>query len=237
MQPSQNSPAKDAANRAFSLYTVLLSHKYEEMTYEDVLGPCELAIQLNPNDSLLWRIQAECFHNLEDYDAALHSYEQTLSLNAEQADAWYFKAVLLVQHRQQYATALTAFEEALKLEPEDWEAWHNCGLCLEALNRLDEAIAAYDRAIELEPSANSWYAKAEVLVQQQKFEPAVVAYDRAIELEPDCGEFWYQRGLALVDLQRYDEARENYDRAVMLDPGYRYVFYKCRACYVNNYPT
>jgi tetratricopeptide (TPR) repeat protein len=204
MQPSPNSPAKDAANRAFSLYTVLLSHKYEEMTYEDVLGPCELAIQLNPNDSLLWRIQAECFHNLGDYDAALDSYEQTLNLNAEQADAWYFKAVLLVQHRQQYATALTAFEAALKLEPEDWEAWHNCDMCLEALNRLDEAIEAYDRAIEL---------------------------------EPDCGEFWYQWGLALVDLQRYDEARENYDRAVMLDPGYRYVFYKCRACYVNNDPT
>lgn len=236
MQPSPNSAAIEAAKRALSFYH-LAQQNYEGITYEVVLNQCDLAIQLNPDEPLLWQIQAESFHNLGYYDAALHCYEQTLSLDPEQVSAWYFRGVLLVEHRQQYDAALTSFEESLKLDSENWQAWYNCGICLTFLDRLDEAIAAFDRAIELEPSADPWYRKAEVLVQQHKFQQAVAAYDRAIELESDCGEFWYQRGLALVDLQRYDEARENYDRAVMLDPDYRYMFYRCRACYEHNYPT
>ncbi|MBD1912961.1 tetratricopeptide repeat protein [Leptolyngbya sp. FACHB-8] len=236
MQPSPDLSAQDAANRAFTTH-ILWQEGYEGITDEDILIQCDRAIQLNPNDWLLWNIQAESFHRLGFYDAALHSYDQALKLNPKSASAWFFKACLLGEHYQQYSSSLKAFEESLRLEPDNWEAWHNYGNCLARLNCLDKAVEAFDRAIQLEPSADSWYRKAEILVQQRQLHLAIEAYNQAIALEPDCGEFWYQRGLALVDLQQYTEARQSYDRAVSLDSRYRYVFYNCYTCYANNYPS
>ncbi|MEG4071515.1 tetratricopeptide repeat protein [Microcoleus sp. Pol14C2] len=51
---------------------------------------------------------------------------------------------------------------------------------------LDEAIAAYRHAIELNPDISlSYHHLGEALTQQGKLEEAIAAYRRAIELNPN----------------------------------------------------
>jgi tetratricopeptide (TPR) repeat protein len=57
--------------------------------------------------------------------------------------------------KEQFKEALDCFEIALqdKRGQQDPELWNNHGLALAGLNRYDEAIASYDRALNIKPGA------------------------------------------------------------------------------------
>ena len=54
---------------------------------------------------------------------------------------------------------------------------------LDDLNKSDEAIKAYDKAIEINPrNAYGWSNKGDVLVKLGKSDEAIKAYDKATEI-------------------------------------------------------
>ena len=67
-----------------------------------------------------------------------------------QQEALYFRAVAL-QEENQFEQALALFMDYLKVEPEFYRALGNAGVCLISLNRLDEAEAFLQRAIQVNP--------------------------------------------------------------------------------------
>ena len=59
------------------------------------------------------------------------------------------------------------------------------GLALYKLNKSDEAITAYDKAIEINPqNSYAWADKGDALVKLGKSDEAIKAYDKAIEINP-----------------------------------------------------
>jgi len=63
--------------------------------------------------------------------------------------------------------------------------WNDKGAALEKQGKLDEAIQAFDKAIELNPNfALAWSNKALMLHKQYNYEEALRAVDKAIELDP-----------------------------------------------------
>ncbi|WP_432810380.1 tetratricopeptide repeat protein [Pantanalinema sp. GBBB05] len=86
-------------------------------------------------------------------------------------------------------------------------------------NRYEEAIACYDKAIQMEPeNAKAWLSRGAILAKLQQYEPAIAAYDRALQVKPDGSEAWFGRGTVLAKLQRFDEAIAAYDKAIQLKP-------------------
>ena len=85
----------------------------------------------------------------------------------------------------------------------------------------DEAMAAYRRALEIDPYlapalinlANIHYARDEIIEAQ-------ALYDRAIALEPDVFEAHFNLGNIYHDLGRYAEAQACYRGALALNPTY-----------------
>jgi len=70
--------------------------------------------------------------------------------------------------------------------------------CSFYLGKHDEAINAYDKAIELDPKdASAWYNKGHALNRLEKHDGAIKAYDKAIELDPKYASAWYNKGNAL----------------------------------------
>jgi tetratricopeptide (TPR) repeat protein len=85
--------------------------------------------------------------------------------------------------------------------------------------KLEEAIAAYCCAIELDP-ANSWFHNqlAEALAKQGRFDEAVTAFCSAIELKPDFSWSHHHLGDALAQQQKWKEAAEAFGKAIELNP-------------------
>jgi tetratricopeptide (TPR) repeat protein len=103
----------------------------------------------------------------------------------------------------------------------DAEFWYNKGNALDAQCKSDEALQAYDKAIELNPDyVSAWYRKGQVLAGLGKSDEALQAYDKAIELDPDDAHAWDEKGSALRYQGKYDEALQAYDEAIRLDPNF-----------------
>ena len=90
-----------------------------------------------------------------------------------------------------YSSARTRLGEALPSTGNKPKAlaryWKYQADALAKLKRYEEAIAKYDRAIELESDyAWTWKNRGDALCELKRYEEAIGSYDRAIELEPDC---------------------------------------------------
>jgi len=61
-------------------------------------------------------------------------------------------------------------------------------MALEALQRYEEALASYDKAIEIKPdNYYAWQNRGSALGYLQRYEEAIASYKKVIEIKPDDG--------------------------------------------------
>ncbi|MEW6493765.1 MAG: tetratricopeptide repeat protein [Cyanobacteriota bacterium] len=96
---------------------------------------------------------------------------------------------------------------------------YNRGETLLELKRYEDALTAYNRAVEIKPEyAEAWKGKGDTLLELKRYEDARNAYDKAIQIQPDYGEAWIGRGNVLDSLQQYKEAVNSLDAAIKIQP-------------------
>src|SRR3972149_4566393 len=99
-----------------------------------------------------------------------------------------------------------------------WE-WGEKGFSLVTLGKYQEAIACYDRTLELDPKAEeAWYNKGVALSKLGKHQEAIACYDRAIKVNPRYASAWSGKGSALLDIGKYQEAIICCARAIEINP-------------------
>ncbi len=93
--------------------------------------------------------------------------------------------------------------------------WGMKGDSIRNLGKYNEAIKAYDKALEIDPRYYAaWRGKGKALYSLGKFDEAIKAYDKAIETNPQqYSNDWYYKGLALDKLGKSDEAKKAYQKA------------------------
>jgi len=84
--------------------------------------------------------------------------------------------------------------------------------------QFSDAIAAYDKAIEIDPNyLEPWNNRgiAQVLGYEDTTE-ALKSFDRAIQIDPDCMEAWVNKAKALKLSDRSTEASYAFEKAKKL---------------------
>ncbi|WP_449419612.1 tetratricopeptide repeat protein [Phormidium nigroviride] len=91
---------------------------------------------------------------------------------------------------------------------------------------FDDAIASWDKAIEIKPDLHQvWSLRGIVLDDLGRNEEAIASLDKAIEFKPDLHDAWYLRGLVLFKLGRIEEAIASYNKAIEIKPDYHDAWY------------
>jgi tetratricopeptide (TPR) repeat protein len=97
-----------------------------------------------------------------------------------------------------------------------WQA-QGCALC--AVEQYQAAIAAFDRALTLEPNnCQTWNYRGNALSALRRQAEALNCYDKATALQPTYHQAWFNQGLLLAEMGAYASALAAYDRAITLQP-------------------
>src|SRR5260221_254213 len=98
------------------------------------------------------------------------------------------------------------------------EEWIREGNALNGLKRYEEALAAYEQAIRLDPNdADYYHTKGIALNDLKRNEEALAAYEQAIRLDPNYTYAYYGKGFVLNELKRYKEAEQAFEKARQLE--------------------
>ena len=93
-------------------------------------------------------------------------------------------------------------------------------LCLRRW-RLKEALASYDRAIEVKPDLLvAMYNRATVLAGLERYPEALAGFEKTLSLSPRHVDALTNRANVLVKLERIDEALACYDQGLVLNSGH-----------------
>jgi tetratricopeptide (TPR) repeat protein len=116
--------------------------------------------------------------------------------------------------------ALKAYRRAAELDDRDWVAHNLCGAVLFKLRRHDEALAAFDAALRVNPGSAPLHSnRANTLRALKKFREAFEECDYALRLNPSCAHAHTVRGLMFVGHRgELKKGCEEFRRATELNP-------------------
>jgi tetratricopeptide (TPR) repeat protein len=126
---------------------------------------------------------------------------------------------ILARQQGQFAVAAERAAEAARVHPQIAEFHANLGEFSRLAGKRDEAIAAFERAIQLKPLEPTFHnSLGTVFGGMRQNESAMKEYQRAIQLKPDYADAWNNLGAALREMGRLEEAAEAIGKALELQP-------------------
>ena len=107
--------------------------------------------------------------------------------------------------------------------------WLNWGNYLWRVRRYEESVAAFDKAIALNPDFyQAYYARGFAFGAQEKYQLAFESFEQAIQIEPQFYQAWREQALYLHQLDKNQEALAAIDRAIALEPQ-DWILYQYRS--------
>lgn len=135
--------------------------------------------------------------------------------------------------------AIQFFMEAVSTMPQFTKAWFWLARTYMEQNLVDEAIWAWRKVVELDPTdtqsayflrkVQNWkiygktawetYEQGQIAYQQENYSQAVVHFREAIQANPTFEQAWYWRGISSLKLGDRADAVQSLERVLALNPN------------------
>jgi len=184
-----------------------------------------------------WNARGNALFNRGEIEKAIQAYNRAIQLNP--SFGWPYSNLALTYLTQgQYAEAILLYERSLELLNSDKDkavSWNGLGNIYRRINDYENAVAAYQKAAELDPdtagmregtnnlqgdqntnSSQTWNDLGEAFFKAGAYDKATEAFHKAIELGPENG--WPYANLAriLVSKNQYEDAVALYQKSIGL---------------------
>ena len=174
------------------------------------------ATQYAPDSAHAWYLYAATLEETGNLQKALDILTKALELKENVFFLTYRGRVL--RKLGQYDAAMASYDQALKLDPNYQDIWLNRGALLcDYLNRPQEALACFKRAVEIAPdNPLAWYNQGNALRHLERYQEAIASYEKAIELEPDYHDALRERDWLSCFVEYKQQKNLSYDIALKL---------------------
>jgi tetratricopeptide (TPR) repeat protein len=129
--------------------------------------------------------------------------------------------------------AADTYQKSIAMKPDVAANYNNLGNDLARLGKVDDARAAYQKYVDLNPAdaALAWRNFGVVLYQANRMKEAIEPLQKATALDPKNAQGWYLLGVALVNTMEFKTVGdkmipviqpgtiEAYQKAIELDPN------------------
>ena len=188
-------------------------------------------------DAFKWNDKGNVFFNQGEFDEAINAYNKASQLDPSFGMP-YGNLALTYLTQGQYAEAILLYQRSIELLDSDKDraiSWNGLGNAYRCINDYTNALAAYQKAAELDPetagmrdgtnnfqsgvsprNAQAWDDLGELFLKMGSFDEAIGAFQKAIELEPEAGRSYGNLAYAFVSQSKYKEAVPLYEKSIDL---------------------
>ena len=147
----------------------------------------------------------------------------------------FFRDGLSFLSKDDCEKALPYFEKAVESDSNYAEAWAQSGFCNEKLGRHAEALEASKKAVNLRPSAESYFNIGLASFYLKQYKQAAEAYQQSIKLDPyNAADAYYALGLVYRDWGKTDDEIYAYKQAIRLRPDYTGAYERLGSRYMKS---
>jgi tetratricopeptide (TPR) repeat protein len=162
---------------------------------------------------------ARAYAKLRATDRAVKTIDEGLSGTSDDIVLLSAKAYVLRSNGED-EDALRALDDAIELRDDIESLWHNRGITLEKLDRHEEAVTCYEKAIALDAGcAMLHYHYGIALYERKDFAAADSEFTKAIQIRPVDTTFRLWKARTLHSLGQLPEARKLIDAILTTDPA------------------
>lgn len=153
-------------------------------------------------------LRASSYVSIKRADLAFEDYEAASFIDDRNPSIYTGRANLYMI-MQQFEAALQNCELALSLDSNEFYAYHYMGMIYAQINRNDEAIRAFDRALELMVHYDTLILRGKAHNSAGNSQQALEDFSRAIILEPDTALAYGNRAALFAQVGKLEKAIED----------------------------
>ncbi len=159
-----------------------------------------MSVQLDPEFARAWYGKGCAHGELEEYDDAIHAYQQSAKFGGDKAALPLFNLGNLYQRLGEIGEAAKSFHQAVQADPTMADGWINLGRILDDSGDHNAAIECYDIALKIEPAdLMAWSNRGNSLRGLEQFQEALDSFEKALELDPSDFVAVIGRGACLIE--------------------------------------
>ena len=190
---------------------------FKQRRYRDALYNYDRALDIKPNNDIVWLRKANVFLAMGRFEDALVACKRASELRPGDATTWYLMG-LAYNQLGEYEKELKAYDTALKIQPRMEAALLNKGATLFQLHRYDWALKVYEDMCNFFPKdAMAFNNRGIVLKALGRAKEALESFDRASFLNQKYIDPVVNRALILASMARNGEAIEAWTEALQID--------------------
>jgi protein O-mannosyl-transferase len=127
--------------------------------------------------------------------------------------------IVTLNRNQTYRSEIGLWEDTVAKRPGNARAWTILGTLYERADRLPDALASLEHAVQLDPrSAEALNNLGDVWLKRHEWDKAVACYQQALVLKPAQVQIMSNLGLTLVQAGRIPEAIVQLEATLQADP-------------------
>lgn len=199
--------------------------------YEKAANAMEYSYLINQDFYEAYKMAAESYIHLKEYDKAMDCYTDLLGL-LEGDSELYVKIGACYEEQENYEAAKSHYLLAIRKNNADHLAYFHLGEFYKKRNEFDKGTAAYLKAIQLDDRNELYYySLADLYVQVGDFERAIPFFRQAADIAADVPDYWLDFANFYLERDMNQEALDILNEALQYTSGHEILYCKVACLY------
>lgn len=193
---------------------------YQQGQYKKSLQKLDRALKVRPDWAVLPYAKGLCFDKMDQVEAAKQAFKDCLTLTPDDSDCLYNLARLYYEDNSLDVASAYAEQAEMMAEGEgDPQVSYLLGVIYEQQERIEDAVAAYQKSLALNPKQpNVYIYLAGIFMRIHDYISAIETYKTLIEHDPSNSQAMFELAQCFAKTSDWENAIAFCQLVIQLDP-------------------